>query len=278
MAGWRNAADVAQGAAPGGFRSAALSLLALRQHERPEASLRCLFGHHCFDDERPAAERLIKRLLAEGFHFVSTEHVVAVADGLAQPVGHELHLSFDDGFANVLENALPILEPFKVPVTVFVPSDAVGALPDSPLRHGVGLSRGRRPIKMADWAGLRAAVGRGLLEVGAHTSSHVRLSAVSADAKRLKEEVGDAKAEIEDHLGCPCRWFAAPYGQPADVDPGSVEAVRAAGYEALFRAYRGDVSPARSTAGRSRAITLNRTGRLPTSATSPGAALACATF
>ena len=36
--------------------------------ERPEASLRCLFAHHCFDDERLPLERLIKRLLAEGFH------------------------------------------------------------------------------------------------------------------------------------------------------------------------------------------------------------------
>lgn len=227
------------------LRSVALSILARSQRERPEASLRCLFAHHCFDDERLPLERLIKRLLADGFVFVSTERVVAIADGRVEPVGHELHLSFDDGFANVLENALPILERFQVPVTFFVPSDAVGALPDSPLRHGVGLSRGRRPIEMADWVGLRAAGGRGFLEVGAHTSSHVRLSAVSADAKRLTEEVGDAKAEIEDHVGCPCRWFAAPYGQPADVDPGSVVAVRAAGYEALFRAYRGDVNPAR---------------------------------
>ena len=120
-----------------GLRSVALSILARRQRERPEASLRCLFAHHCFDDERLPLERLIKRLLAEGFHFVPAERVVAIADGRAEPVGHELHLSFDDGFANVLTNALPILERFKVPVTVFVPSDAVGALPTSPARHGV---------------------------------------------------------------------------------------------------------------------------------------------
>ena len=96
---------------------------------------------------------------------------------------------------------------------------------------------------MADWAGLRAAADRGFLEVGAHTRTHVRLSAVSSDARRLSEEVGDAKTEIEDRLGQPCRWFAAPYGRPEDVDPRSIAAVQAAGYEALFRAYRGTVRP-----------------------------------
>src|SRR3954470_12090273 len=141
-----------------------LSILAQKRRERPAVSLRCIFGHHCFDDEIVPLAHLIERLLLEGFTFVPAERVVAIADGQVQPAARELHLSFDDGFANVLTNALPIFERLNVPATFFVPSDAVGALPSSPLRHGVGLSKGRQPIEMADWAGLRAAVDRGLLE------------------------------------------------------------------------------------------------------------------
>ena len=243
---WRDGAERPNSAAErtrAAIREIALSILSIVARGSLQPSLRCIFAHHCFDDERLPLKDLIERLIGEGFIFVPAERVVAIAEGRVQPAARELHLSFDDGFANVLTNALPILERCGVPVTFFVPSVCIGTLPTSPRRHGVGLALGRRPIEMADWVELRAAAAHGLLEVGAHTATHVRLSDVSSDAKRLREEVADARAEIEDRLGRACRWFAAPYGQRADVDLHSIEAVRAAGYEALFRAYRGDVRP-----------------------------------
>jgi peptidoglycan/xylan/chitin deacetylase (PgdA/CDA1 family) len=51
--------------------------------------------------------------------FVGADDVLEILEG-RKSIEHNLfHLSFDDGFKNVIVNALPVLRDYRVPATFF---------------------------------------------------------------------------------------------------------------------------------------------------------------
>lgn len=139
-----------------------------------------------------------------------------------------LHVTFDDAFRSV-ELALPVLETFGVPVTVFactmladggrplnVP-ELVEEVRDDPIAYST-----------MNWDALRALVERGV-EVGSHTVAHARLTHLADD--ELERELNDSRAQLEDELRRPCRFLAYPYGE---LDDRVRSAAQRAGYDAAF--------------------------------------------
>jgi peptidoglycan/xylan/chitin deacetylase (PgdA/CDA1 family) len=122
-------------------------------------------------------------------------------------------VTFDDGYADCLELALPALRSRGVPATVFVVSKAVGG-------H-------------ADWDGGAPILSRdGLLElqaegifIGSHGRTHRRLAGLARP--ELDSEVWGSKGDLEDLLGTAVRHFAYPHHS---FDSDVVDAVRDAGY------------------------------------------------
>ena len=110
-------------------------------------------------------------------------------------------LTFDDGFADLVDEALPILIAHKFPATVFV---TTGWLRDAG-RQAAGTAPGR----MLSWAQLVELSAAGV-EVAAHSHSHPQLDQISAG--RLRAELGDSKRLLEDRLGRPVCSLAYPYG------------------------------------------------------------------
>ena len=90
------------------------------------AFLRCLFCHYVFDDQARAFELAIAALCREGT-FVTTERCLEMIEGRAPIDGPCFHLSFDDGFRNIVRNAAPVLRRHQVPALFFVPTDYVEA-------------------------------------------------------------------------------------------------------------------------------------------------------
>jgi peptidoglycan/xylan/chitin deacetylase (PgdA/CDA1 family) len=78
-----------------------------------------------------------------------------------------------------------------------------------------------------DWDEVRAmdAVG---IEIGSHTCSHVRMSAVNK--YRLYDELARSKAVIERELGKPVLSVAYPYGREVDFNSQVIAAVEELGY------------------------------------------------
>jgi peptidoglycan/xylan/chitin deacetylase (PgdA/CDA1 family) len=110
-------------------------------------------------------------------------------------------LTFDDGYADLIEEALPKLIEHGFPATVFV---TTGWLRDAG-RHTAASAPGR----MLSWAQLAELSAAGV-EVAAHTHSHPQLDRIST--ARLHAELGDSKKLLEDRLGRPVRSLAYPYG------------------------------------------------------------------
>jgi peptidoglycan/xylan/chitin deacetylase (PgdA/CDA1 family) len=144
-------------------------------------------------------------------------------------------VTFDDGYGNVCEQALPILVRYGIPATFFVATSFVGM--DGPLPFDRWGSLNRRHVRpdtwrAAGWGELECAVATGLVHVGSH--SHRHLEGRDCTATELVEEASYSRERIHARLGGEhARAFAYPYGSSrlGDVPAHYEDAVRAAGYE-----------------------------------------------
>lgn len=94
-----------------------------------------------------------------------------------------------------------------------------------------------------DWDGVRALKARGV-EIGAHADTHWPMHAAQTEAW-LRRQAAGAKAVIEAEVG-PCRFFAYPFGNIADIGPGAWRAVQAAGFSHAFTTLSGSLAGSRN--------------------------------
>jgi len=159
-------------------------------------------------------EKQLTWLRRRGLRGVSVAELLAAR---ARGEGRDLvGLTFDDGYADFLTGALPVLRRQGCNATLFVlPGRLGGDNAWDPLGP-------RKPLLSAD--GIRRAARAGI-EIGSHGLTHVDLT--TEDDLRLKAEVVESRAALEDLLGAPVNGFCYPYGT---LDRRTVEAVRSAGY------------------------------------------------
>ena len=125
-------------------------------------------------------------------------------------------ITFDDGYVNVLEAALPELQRHGFTATMFVISGRLGGSNEWDEGPSWPLMSGSQVRELA-------AAG---MEIGSHSATHVRLAGI--DAGQLEAEVNESKANIGELVGAPIRGFAYPYGS---MDAAARHAVRDAGYD-----------------------------------------------
>jgi peptidoglycan/xylan/chitin deacetylase (PgdA/CDA1 family) len=167
--------------------------------------------------------------------------------------GLTVAITFDDGYADNVLAAAPLLEQHDAPATVFVVAAAVGSprafwwdrlaavvgLPEY-WQHWERLRVLRaprieeelealaapattegRPLSEDELAGL----GKGPLEIGAHTLTHPSLPALGPEEQRA--EIAGSRERLEELTGRPLESFAYPYG---DYDRTTVRLVKRSGF------------------------------------------------
>jgi peptidoglycan/xylan/chitin deacetylase (PgdA/CDA1 family) len=87
------------------------------------------------------------------------------------------------------------------------------------------------------WEMLETFSGDPLVEIGAHTVSHPRVSCLTANAA-LHELAGSAE-RLRSRLGVPCRHFAFPYGRSADCGARDFDLAREAGFASAATTCKG---------------------------------------
>ncbi len=70
----------------------------------------------------------------------------------------------------------------------------------------------------------------------AHTRTHADLGSIQDECK-LYDEVVVAGEELQESLGKPVRYFAFPYGMPANLNSRAFQMAFEYGYEAVCSAY-----------------------------------------
>lgn len=160
---------------------------------------------------RPNQFRDQMRWLAETASVISMDDAAKGAEGVA--------ITFDDGFRDNIDNALPVLNALKLPGTIFVVAGKLGAqfpnesAPDS--------------APLMTWDDARAAERAGMM-IGGHSLTHARLSSLSEAEQR--REIFDCARVLRDELGERARGFAYPYGSLLDYNELSIRAAQDAGF------------------------------------------------
>jgi peptidoglycan/xylan/chitin deacetylase (PgdA/CDA1 family) len=126
----------------------------------------------------------------------------------ARPV---VALTFDDGYADNFDYALPILAETKTPATFFLTAGFVDGDPIVIERMRTQRRASDGAVRPMSWGQVRELQAAGFA-FGSHTYSHVNLASLrTGDATR---EIERAKAVLEEHLQAPVPLFAYPWGRP----------------------------------------------------------------
>ncbi|MEU4796311.1 polysaccharide deacetylase family protein [Streptomyces sp. NPDC023327] len=162
--------------------------------------------------DRLAAQ--LRWLRRRGLRGVSMRHLLdACARGQEENL---VGLTFDDGYQDFVDQALPLLRRHDCSATLFVlPGRLDGDNAWDPLGP-------RKPLLGAD--GIRHAAESGV-EIASHGLTHVDLT--TADDEVLRREVAGSRAALTGLTGTEVRGFCYPYGH---VDQRVIAAVRDAGY------------------------------------------------
>jgi peptidoglycan/xylan/chitin deacetylase (PgdA/CDA1 family) len=141
-------------------------------------------------------------------------------------------ITFDDGYAENCEHALPLLIQKQVPCTYFVTTQNV--LTRTPFPHDAALGRPLTPNTIEQIRKL----ARAGIEIGAHTRTHADLGHVT-DREALYDEIVRGRDELEKLAESRITRFAIPYGQRANFNPEVFNVARDAGFECICTAYGG---------------------------------------
>jgi peptidoglycan/xylan/chitin deacetylase (PgdA/CDA1 family) len=146
-----------------------------------------------------------------------SEYVDAAATGPANVPDRTVVVTFDDGYEDFYEHALPALLDFGIKATVYVTSGFLREFDDGTAAAACG--------RMMDVTQLQYAADAGT-EIGGHTHSHPELDTLRhADAR---DEIERCKSLLTEVLGREIRSFAYPYGYSSASVRRLVEA---AGYD-----------------------------------------------
>jgi len=135
-----------------------------------------------------------------------------------KPCTRHAAVTFDDGFKNFYECALPELIKRGIPATVFVVSDVIGKT----------FGPAGYPEDVMSLEQIRA-LPENLVTIGSHTMTHPFLPSINLE--EAKKEIALSRAKLEQQLHRSIELFSFPYG---GFNQKLVEICREAGYRRVF--------------------------------------------
>lgn len=143
----------------------------------------------------------------------------------------EVILTFDDGYKDFLENALPIIKQYGFKAVMFVVVDFVGSY-----NHWDWQKLNvKKPLM--DWQDINYILKQGV-EIGSHTLTHPSLREI--DIKEAEREIEFSKKKLEDKLGVEIKSFCYPYGH---YNQAVRDVVEKTGYRYAFTTKHGSFNP-----------------------------------
>lgn len=206
-------------------RARSATWLARRRGRPNECGLRILLYHRVADDGDPlslppAQFRAQMALLASrGYRVIELGEALALLDAGEIPP-RTVAMTFDDAFADVRDQALPVLVDHGFRATVFVATGVTDGRRSFPW-----YTNGQPPV--LGWDEVVRLDHEGTLRFEAHTVTHPSL--LACDDETARAEIADSRTELEARLGRPVTAFAYPAGLFGDRER---RLVAEAGYRA----------------------------------------------
>jgi len=126
--------------------------------------------------------------------------IAGLASG-ATPTTDQVVVTFDDGTADFVDHAVPVLVRHGIPATLYL---ATAFVEDQRSFWDDGT--------VLSWSALRDVLETGLVAIGSHTHTHALLDRV--DAATAGRELEASRALVEDRLGVTPVHFAYPKAMP----------------------------------------------------------------
>jgi peptidoglycan/xylan/chitin deacetylase (PgdA/CDA1 family) len=126
-------------------------------------------------------------------------------------------VTFDDGYADNLHAAAPLLARHGIPATVFVTAAMVGSASGFPWDGADAGLPSHRALTVDE---LRSLAARPEISIGAHTLTHPSLAKLSRAEQ--EHEIAGSISRLEQATGSSVRAFAYPFGTPGDVSATTV--------------------------------------------------------
>jgi len=183
-------------------------------------------------------ERQIKYLLKR-FNSVSAEDYFS---GGSKDISGSLLITFDDGYADNLWHAMPVLKKLGIKPVIFLTVNYIGK------KEIFSRYKDKEKDRFLDWGEVKEMSAEGVV-FGSHSLSHPHLPQI--DGNSLRNEVAGSKKEIEDRTGRESAIFCYPYG---DFNERVIDAVEKAGYKGAV------VTPGMKKKIKAGRFTMPRTG------------------
>jgi len=170
-----------------------------------------------------AFARQMEDVARSGRPVVTLHRAAAALRGEADLPGDAIVLTFDDGFRDNRDHALPVLRSFGFPASFFVPSALVES--GRTIQRYAGCCD---DDALMTWDEVRELAAAGQ-DVGGHGRTHRELA--NLEAVELRDETAGCRREIAERLGTAPRFFCYPRGSESPVVRRAVEE---AGFEAAL--------------------------------------------
>jgi len=221
-------------------RSSVIAGLSLTRNPSSQKNwLRFPYYHHVFDDEREGFARQVK-YFKNVADIISIDQAIELLEDDTPYSGRYICLTFDDGFKNWIENAVPILVDENAVAAFFVAAGYIGSDVQADRKKLLAFyDDGLRLMEFLSWEDCRAMVEAGMT-VGSHSVDHVHLMDLS-DAE-AEDELRKSKDMIEKNTGASSHHFCCPFGRAGiDYDPGRhPDMAKRVGYKSFLTGHRGN--------------------------------------
>lgn len=171
----------------------------------PNAAI--LLYHHV-SSSTPASTSISPEAFKSHMEYLDAHHTVVSLQDVVSAIQHNTTLpenavaiTFDDGYANILDNAHPILAEFGFPYTVFINPDEIGVGP-----------------QQLTWEQVIAMQNNGVVFAN-HTLDHLHMlngeqeMGERAWLEKVWQNVESAEKKIEDKLDISLKYLAYPFGE-----------------------------------------------------------------
>lgn len=135
----------------------------------------------------------------------------------------DLILTFDDGFSNFFDKALPVILKYRFKAILFV---TVGFIEGE-----IGFFDEKVKIKPLSWEQVKELSDSGI-EIGSHAWTHRNL--LRLNIQEAHREIAESKKKIEDVIGKKVRCLSYPYGGRNAFDNNIKKIARECGYERAY--------------------------------------------
>jgi len=168
-------------------------------------------------------DKQLKYLKNNGYVAVSLEKVFAYIKNNVIIPDNTVAITFDDGFRNNYTNALPILEKYKFPATIFITVDFLRDYSGSDL--------------YLNCSEIKNMIKSGLISFGSHGLTHRALTTVKK--RELDKEISLSKERLENIINNKTIFFAYPFGHSGSYNSNIKQMLKRHGFKAAFTTISG---------------------------------------